>query len=379
MQSKRKLYFQIAGICIAAVSLLFFWKDFIGIIRIVCAAAAPLLLGCVLAYILNILVRFYEEHLFQKWAEKRKKSIPRLISIVLSVVTVMSVFVLIVTCVIPELISGIRLLGSSIESGVVWVKENIEHNDAFDAVIEKWFGNETGWEENISKVVDILLSGASSIIGVFSSAISGIVTFAIALIFAIYLLMGKERLKQQIHSCAKAYLPQKTASRIYHVVQIFDSSFHHYIVGQCVEAVILGLLCTIGMLLLGLPYAPVIGSVVGATALIPIAGAYIGGAVGAFLILMVSPMKAVIFLVFLIILQQLEGNLIYPRVVGTSIGLPGMWVLAAVTIGGGIAGIPGVLLVVPIVSALYQLLKQDVQKRLLPDKDESQEIQKGNA
>lgn len=158
-------------------------------------------------------------------------------------------------------------------------------------------------------------------------------------------------------------MPEKVSGCILHIVQTFDASFHRFIVGQCVEAVILGLLCTVGMLVLQLPYAPMIGSLIGATALIPVAGAYIGGGIGVFLILTVSPVKAVIFLVFLIVLQQFEGNLIYPRVVGSSIGLPGIWVLATVTVGGGVAGIAGILLGVPIAAALYQLLKQDVQKK----------------
>lgn len=166
----------------------------------------------------------------------------------------------------------------------------------------------------------------------------------------------------------KVYLPQKMTDGILYVAKTFDNSFHHFIVGQFVEAFILGLLCTIGMLILQLPYAAMIGSLIGATALIPVAGAYIGGVVGTFMIFTVSPVKAMIFLLFLVILQQLEGNLIYPKVVGSSIGLPGIWVLATVTIGGGIAGVGGMLLGVPIIASLYQLLKGDVQKRTRPVK-----------
>ena len=144
---------------------------------------------------------------------------------------------------------------------------------------------------------------------------------------------------------------------------MLNNSFHNYIVGQCTEAVILGILCTIGMLILRLPYASMIGALIAFTALIPVAGAYIGAGVGAFMILTVSPVKALVFLIFLVVLQQLEGNIIYPKVVGSSIGLPGIWVLAAVTVGGGILGIGGMLLGVPVTAALYQIIKDDIKER----------------
>ena len=147
-----------------------------------------------------------------------------------------------------------------------------------------------------------------------------------------------------------------------HFFKTLNDCFHSYIVGQCTEAVILGLLCTFGMLIFRLPYATMIGALIAFTALIPIAGAYIGAFVGAFMIIMVSPFKALIFLIFIVILQQIEGNLIYPKVVGSSIGLPGIWVLAAVTVGGGIMGIMGMLLGVPLAACVYRLLREDVNR-----------------
>ena len=155
----------------------------------------------------------------------------------------------------------------------------------------------------------------------------------------------------------------KWAKRLLYGLRIFNESFRGYIVGQCTEAVILGVLCVVGMLIFRFPYAGMIGSLVGFTALIPVAGAYIGAAVGAVMILTQSPLKALLFGVFLVILQQLEGNLIYPRVVGRSIGLPALWVLAAVTVGGSLMGIPGMLLGVPITAALYRLIREDMSRR----------------
>lgn len=153
------------------------------------------------------------------------------------------------------------------------------------------------------------------------------------------------------------------------MLSVLNECFHKYIVGQCTEALILGGLCTLGMLILQLPYATMTGAVIAFTALIPVAGAYIGAGVGAFMILTVSPVKAIIFLIFIVILQQLEGNLIYPRVVGSSMGLPGIWVLAAVTVGGGVMGIPGMLLCVPLAAAFYKLLREDVNR--IPSKEEA--------
>ena len=161
----------------------------------------------------------------------------------------------------------------------------------------------------------------------------------------------------------EAYLSPSVRSRLLYVANTFDRCFGKFIIGQCVEAVILGGLCILGMLLLGIPYATMVGTLIGFTALIPVAGAYIGGVVGVLLIATVSPVKAVVFIVFLIVLQQLEGNLIYPRVVGSSIGLPGIWVLAAITVGGGVMGVMGMLLGVPLFAALYQILREDLRRR----------------
>ena len=184
------------------------------------------------------------------------------------------------------------------------------------------------------------------------------------MIFAIYILASKEKLQSQIARTAKAYVKPEILKRTENVLKVADETFSSFIVGQCTEAVILGVLCIIGMKLFGFPYAPMVGTFIGATALIPVVGAYIGGAVGFIMILTVSPVKAALFLVFLVVLQQLEGNIIYPRVVGSSIGLPGMWVLASVTIGAGLGGIVGMLLGVPMAATAYKLLRSDVNKRV---------------
>ena len=186
----------------------------------------------------------------------------------------------------------------------------------------------------------------------------------VGVIFAIYLLSAKERLANQADRIMRAYLKPPVRKKILYVAGVVHETFSNFIVGQCAEAVVIGSLCTLGMFALRLPYAVMTGVVIGVTALIPVVGAYLGAAVGAFMVFTVNPVQSVMFLAFLVLLQQIEGNLIYPRVVGSSIGLPGIWVLAAVTVGGGILGIGGMLLGVPLAASAYKLLGAAVGKRL---------------
>ena len=203
-----------------------------------------------------------------------------------------------------------------------------------------------------------------SVLSLVSATVSTAFTAVVSIIFSIYLLLGKEKLGRQISLVMKTYLKPAWYSHLVYFLETLHSCFRRFVVGQCTEAVILGLLCMGGMMLLRFPYASMVGALIGFTALIPVAGAYIGAGVGAFMIFTVSPFQSLFFLIFIAILQQLEGNLIYPKVVGSSIGLPGIWVLAAVTVGGGLFGLLGVLLSVPAASVLYTLLKRDVHRRL---------------
>ena len=182
-------------------------------------------------------------------------------------------------------------------------------------------------------------------------------------IFALYLLVGKERLGRQFQSLTEVYLKEHTRNRLMYVLSTAHDTFTKFFVGQFTEAIIIGVLCTVGMWILRFPYATMIGVLIGATALLPVVGAYLGAFIGAFMILTVNPVQAIGFLVFIVVLQQLEGNLIYPRVVGSSVGLPGIWVLAAVTVGGGFGGVAGMLLAVPATATIYRLLQADVRRK----------------
>lgn len=329
----------------------------------------PLTLGAVMAYILNILMKKLEKIYFPETENRLLKKSKRCVCIVLSVLFVVGILGLVIGLVVPELVGAFAVLAEGIpvfvEKVTAWL---MTYSDQFPLIEEYISELQLDWQQIAKNIVSYVTSGVG---GIFNSAISvvsvvagEVVNFVIALIFAIYILVSKEKLLEQMKKILFAYLSDKKRERIYEIVRVANTTFSSYIVGQCTEAVILGSLCTIGMWILQFPYAPMTGAFIGVTALIPVAGAYIGAGVGAFMILTVDPMKALLFLIFIVCLQQLEGNLIYPRVVGSSVGLPALWVLAAVTVGGGINGVMGMLLGVPLAATCYKLLGNDVNKKI---------------
>ena len=213
-----------------------------------------------------------------------------------------------------------------------------------------------------------MTTGAGNILGgtvhVVTGIAGGTTNTIIAFIFALYILLGKEKFKHQLIVLGQAFLPQRMCGALAHVGKVAARTFAKFVSGQCIEACILGTLCWLGMLLFRFPYAPMVGALVGISALVPIVGALVGTVVGAFMIMMVDPILAVWFVVFLLVLQQIEGNVIYPRVVGSSVGLPPVWVLAAVTLGGSLYGIAGMLFGVPTASVAYTLVKEAAARRL---------------
>ncbi len=347
-----------------------YWEGVTGALRLLLGAAEPLILGCVVAYLLNIPMSFYEKHLFPNAKSRTAAGCRRVVCMLAAVFTLAGIIAAVIGLVLPELAASIRLLISWVPDVINQAVAFVEDSDSLAEIIPQEYLQKLesiNWDEWFSKVIQFLPAGISgavgTAVGAISSVVSSVVSFLCSVIFALYLLLSKDRLKDQTDRLMKLYLPAVWKDRIQSVCSVLNDCFHRYVVGQCTEAVILGCLCIGGMLIFRLPYATMIGTLVGFTALIPIAGAYIGAIVGTFMIFTVSPLKAVFFAVFLVILQQLEGNLIYPRVVGTSIGLPGMWVLAAVTVGGGLMGIPGMLVGVPLAAALYRLLRDDVHRR----------------
>ena len=328
-------------------------------------AASPLLIGCVIAYIVNILMSFYERYLFRKATGGTALKLRRIISIFLAFVTLLVLIVLIVWLTVSQLIPCVELILMELPDFLQNTAVSLEKwgliSDEIVATVMEF-----DWRSQISQIIQVVSTGLGSVFDVLfktiSSVFSGIVSALLSVFFAIYLLASKERLVRQIKRVFTRYMKDTWYQKLTYMVGVFDDCFHRFIVGQCTEAVILGVLCALGMWILRLPYAAMIGALTAFTALIPLVGSYVGCVVGAFMIFTQSPIKALIFVAFLIILQQIEGNLIYPKVVGTSIGLPGIWVLAAVTLGGGVMGIGGMLIGVPLFAALYRLLREDVNR-----------------
>lgn len=343
-----------------------YWGAFTGVLRLGIGAAAPLLTGCVIAYIINILMSFYERHYFPSSGQKLIGKSRRPVCMIGAFLTLVLIVAFLVGMVVPEIVACIRLLLAKVPGVLNYLVNLLASVGVLPETVES-FLNDINWKEAVTNLLNLLYQGVGGTFnlaaGMLTSVVSGAMNLLIGFIFSIYLLLGKDRLKNQLDRLMGQYIRPHLNIRVHYLCSVLDDCFHRYIVGQCTEAVILGALCTLGMFLFQFPYATMIGAVIGFSALIPVAGAYIGGAVGFLLIFTASPAKAVLFLVYLVILQQLEGNLIYPRVVGTSIGLPGLWVLAAVTVGGGILGVSGMLLGVPVAAAVYRLIRADLTKR----------------
>lgn len=367
-----------AGVTIVVVYLVAtYWVPLTNAAWGLVSAGTPLLIGGIIAYVVNILMRVYERN-FLPYSEKPiVDKIRRPVSMLLAFATVLLLMYFIVRMILPELFNALTMIVEQLPGALArlykWLESKLAEAGLLDEVRAILPETNVDWQGTVTKAVNLVISGVGGVLGatfsVMSSTVSVVVTIFLALVMSVYLLSSKERLGSQIHRLIRVYLGEKMEKKIFYFLNTADRCFHSYIVGQCTEALILGSLCILGMLLFRFPYSVMIGVLVGFTALIPIAGAYIGAVVGAFMIFTVDPLKALLFIVFLVVLQQLEGNLIFPRVVGQSIGLPGLWVLTAVTVGGSIAGIGGILLSVPLTATIYRLIKNDVNQRteiLLP-------------
>lgn len=342
-----------------------YWTNVAGMLTVFVGAASSLLIGGVIAYLINILMMFYEKHYFVNSQYSVVYKSRRPVCMAAAFLTLIAIAVLIIWLVASQLVDCLKLIFAELPYAINSLIDLLDKNNLLPQNISDMLSS-IDWQSKIQEIFSFVNTGVGNFLNVVVSTVtsvfSGVVTGFLGIIFAIYLLLGKEKLSRQADRVMKRYLKKNWYDKTMYVLSVVDDCFHRYIVGQCIEAVIIGVLCTIGMVILRLPYATMIGSLVGFTALIPVAGAYIGAIVGAFMIVMISPVQAVVFLVFLVILQQIEGNLIYPRVVGSSLGLPAIWVLAAVTVGGGMLGIVGMWLSVPLAAACYRLLREDVNK-----------------
>ncbi len=326
---------------------------------------SPLILGFAFAVVLNVPMSFFEAHIGKKKSNKALSKIRRPLCFILALALIIGVLVGIIWLVIPELAGAVKLIVQSVIDLVNKLNAMNEEElsrlplgnvllsvdwNKLVVTLQMWIKNQGG------VIMNTAITTVTSLVG-------SVFDFFVAFVFSVYLLFNKETLKKQAKRLVRAWLHNNFGEWLIHASSVVSKNFKSFISGQSLEAVILGLLCMVGMLILRIPYAPMVGALVGVTALIPVVGAFIGTIVGAFMILTVNPVKAVVFVVYLLILQQIEGNLIYPKVMGSRVNLPGMWILASVTVGGGIGGPMGMLLSVPIASSAYMLIKEATVKR----------------
>mgnify|MGYP002510560076 CR=1 FL=1 len=334
----------------------------------VLAAFQPLIAGLVIAFILDRPCNFFARQ-YEKALPGRARRAARPLAVVTAYLVVILFIAVLVALVVPELTHSIEMFignlgtyAANFQNLYDWVVakldlEQLASLDLSSGISDMLKGLLTG-------ALDTLTNTLPHLVTMTSVVVSGVVTGVLALVFSIYMLSGAPRLTAQCRRLVKAYLPPRVSAPLLSVARLTVDTFSKYVNGQLVEACILGGLCFIGMCIFRFDYAPLISVIIGVSALIPIAGAYLGAGVAVLLLVMIRPMEAFWFLVFLVTLQQLEGNLIYPRVVGTTMGLPGIWVLAAVTVGGSLLGLAGMVVSVPIAAVLYTLLKNDLRARL---------------
>ena len=328
----------------------------------------PFLLGCAIAFILNIPMNMIERNIIKinvVKTNKRLYKIIRPVSLIISIFFVIAILYIALSIVLPDLINMLVDLGDSIEKAIpevkVWLMELFENNKSFIKFIES---AEIDIKSIMKGGLIFFKSGALTLLSSSVSIVGVVVNFIISIIFACYILLQREALARQFKKVLYAFLSKEKAEYVLYIGRLSYKTFSNFINGQCIDAIILGIMFFISMSVLKLPYALLIGVLISVTALIPIVGAFIGCIIGAFLIFVQSPMQAIIFIALFLVLQQIEGNLIYPKVVGNSVGLPSIWVLLSITVGGGLMGVIGMLISVPLISVVYNLFKEWINNKL---------------
>ena len=360
MRTSWKNCFRVGASAFCFYLLIHNWGTISAHLGLVLYVARPLGIGCCIAYVANILMSAFERHWKGGFRYKRQ------VCIALSLLTIAALMYIFVGLILPRFVSCVNTLIETLpgflERAYQWLNETI-HLDAF--LKEHGLISTQGdpdWAVWAKQMDEWLINGwtgaLSTVVNAATSVVSSVASISIGVVFAVYLLSGKERLAQQFERLIKRMIGSKRHDMLHHILSIINKSFRNYVIGQSTEALILGSLCTIGMLILRIPYALMVGPLVGLCALIPIVGAYISAISGAVMIFTVSTSKALIFIAFILLLQWTEANLIYPHVVGSRMGLPGIWIIAAVTIGGGCLGIRGMLIAVPLTTSVYCLLRE---------------------
>ena len=343
----------------------------LGVLKTIGQIIFPFILGGAIVFVINVPMSFLEKKIFEnvKKENKTARKLARPVSLLLTIVLVVGVIALVMIGVIPQLTKTMGSLMINITDFIpqikIWIRDFFHDNREIMNLVDQVQFNP---DQAIRWGISLLGNGAGNMmnttVSAVGSVVSGLATFFIAFSFACYVLFQKEKLHVQVRKVLFAFLPKQKADAFLKVCSLTYRTFANFLTGQCLEAVILGCMFVVTLSILRMPYALLIGVLIAFTALIPIFGAFIGCAVGSFLIFMVSPKQAIIFIIVFLVLQQIEGNLIYPHVVGESVGLPSIWVLAAVTIGGNLMGIVGMLVFIPLLSVVYTIFRKVVYQRL---------------
>ena len=327
----------------------------------------PFLLGGAIAFVLNVPMRAIERGLFP--LEKRGKGFRRPLALLLTLLAVIGVLSLASGVIAPGIVEAVTSITAQLPAAMDRVEDWLLDLEHYMPMLEETISSlDLNWSSLSSNMVSLVQSFGTSLVsaggGFIGGLVSGVSTFVIGLVFGFYVLLQKEKLCRQARQILYALLPERHADQVLDVTRLASRTFSSFLSGQCLEACILGTLFVVAMSIFRLPYALLVGVLIALTALIPIVGAFIGCAVGALLIAVTDPVKALFFIVLVLVLQQIEGNLIYPHVVGSSVGLPSIWVLAAVTLGGKLMGIAGMLFFIPLCSVVYALLRGFIKGRL---------------
>lgn len=362
--------FLIASGCIFVYWLLHDTARVNGFLDGITGVAAPFVFGGVLAFILNVPMRAIENKLFKNLGNNTLK---RILAVVITFLAMLLIVGLVFWLLIPQIVQTINSLVPTLYDFFAKAQKFVYNILDERPELMEWLRNNTDfesikWDTLVKDALSVFGNSVSAIVGgavsALSSIFAGVFDAVIAIVFSVYCLFQKETLARQGRKLLYAFMKEQTADRIIRVLRLTNSTFSNFLSGQCVEVCILGALFAICMAIFRMPYIPLISVVIAVTAFIPIVGAWIGCVLGAFLILVVNPMLAVWFVIMFLIIQQIENNMIYPRVVGTSVGLSGMWVLLAVSVGGELMGVVGMFLMIPIASVIYSLVRELTNKKL---------------
>ena len=365
MKKKDKYkYLFIAALATVSFLIVQNFAVFMGFIALTLSALTPLFVGCIIAYVFNIIITFFERHYFPNKNSDFIRATRRPFCLIFSFALVFATLAVIMMIVIPEIVTAVKLFYEEIPNIYHKVKDYGDKKlSEYPSINKKINEIDISKSDVTSKLADSAFGLFGSVISIISSVTSAVINAILGIIFAIYLLLRKDKLRADIIRIENAYLSEKVRDKLNFFFQTAHESFTSFFIGQFIECLIIGSLTFIGSLLFRMPYPAMTGAIVGVTALVPIVGAIVGAVLSAFIICTVSFSKALFFVVFFIILQQIDDNIIYPKIVGTSMGLPGIWVIAAVAVGGSLFGIMGMLLGVPLAATFYKIFFYNLEKR----------------